>query len=224
MSIDPSLIPLSLHIVAGLCCLLSLGLAGHMVPWRALKDVPQRQHLLFGSLASLLLLWTLSIEAVSGVHIHLLGMTTLTLLMGWPIAIIGGTLVLLIQLLMSPLSLLALPLSWLLTVAIPATTTRLLVVVLRNRGQPNPYLFLLGAGFGGGILSALFAASACGALFALLGLGGWPQTLQRDMALLALAAFPEGFLNGVVMTAITVVNPEWVKTFDERYYQASDQE
>jgi uncharacterized membrane protein len=200
-----------------------LALAVWQADWVAFKRVPQRQHLLFASLAALLVLWTLSIEVAPGMHIHLLGVTALTLMVGWPIAIIGASLVLVIELVIGPEPLMALPLSWLLTVGLPATITRLLVIALRRLGQPNPYLFLFGAGFGGGVLSVVLVAGTWTTLLTLLGQADWQQMLQDHWPVLALAAFPEGFVNGMVITAITVVNPGWVKTFDETYYQHTNE-
>lgn len=222
MLIDPSLIPTFAHILASLCLVISVFVAVWKAPWQAFRRAPQRQHLLFGSLALIVLLWTLSIQIAPGIRVHMLGMTTLTLMLGWPLAIIGGSLILTLKLAIGPMPFLALPLSWLLTVGLPATTSRLLVVGLRHFGGPNPYLFVLGAGFGGGVASVLVVAAASGGLFTILGLTHVFEGLRPMLPLLALAAFPEGFVNGVIVTSITVVKPSWVKTFDESYYQHSE--
>jgi uncharacterized membrane protein len=35
---------------------------------------------------------------------------------------------------------------------------------------------------------------------------------------LPLIMFPEGLLNGIIMTGMMVFHPDWIRTFDARHY------
>ena len=101
---------------------------------------------------------------------------------------------------------------------IPASVSRWLVFVLRRQRQQNLFIFMLGAGFGGGILSMLVVAIVSLALFWLIGQGEWTRNAVENWPLLSLILFPEGFINGMLVTTLTVFYPGLVKTFDDAFY------
>ena len=93
-----------------------------------------------------------------------------------------------------------------------------LVFWLRRRPQSNLFIYLLGAGFGGGALSAL--GLAAGGLLLLESSGDHSRVMAalENWPLMTLIMFPEGFINGMVLSVIVVLNPEAVKTFDSDKY------
>ena len=44
----------------------------------------------------------------------------------------------------------------------------------------------------------------------------------ENWPLIALIAFPEGFINGMLLSVIVVINPEAVKTFDSGKYMGEE--
>ena len=44
------------------------------------------------------------------------------------------------------------------------------------------------------------------------------QELGDDPWFIIVMLFPEGFLNGMLMTILVVYRPEWVSSFDDREY------
>ncbi|MFO7706466.1 MAG: hypothetical protein R6V43_15245 [Halopseudomonas sp.] len=77
-------------------------------------------------------------------------------------------------------------------------------------------------------ISGFFAAGLCGVVTILAGMGlmAWSGQLAMSTApfevigFLLLAAFPEAFINGTVVTGLVVFYPDWVETFDsDRYLQ-----
>ncbi len=201
--------------VAMLSCLTGSALTAN---WNALRKVAERQHVLLGGLVALLLLWLLTLEVIEDVRVHLLGVTSLTLIVGWRFTMIGATLVLLVYVLIQQQPLAAAPLAWLFSVFIPATTTRLLAHVLRRHGLRNLFVYMLGAGFGGGILCVLMVAMTALPVFWLLGQTEWIAMALESWPFILLLMFPEGFINGMLVTAFTVFYPDVVKTFDDEYY------
>ena len=220
MLIDTSLIPGWMNLVAALLLLSGLASALRWAEWRAVSTVPGRIHLL--SLATLfcLALWSLSAPVGDALRLHLLGMTSVTLLVGWRFALLCGSLALLTLLLVSGQPLSMLPIAGLLTILIPASVSRLVLHFLPK--QRNLFLFTLGGGFAGGILSALSVAVAATLLLALAGHDALVQRAAENWPVIVLVLFPEGFINGTLVTAGCVFFPDAVKTFDDQFYLAAD--
>ena len=218
MIVTAELIPLWLNLLLGVGMLLTLAGVAWMAQWSALRAATNRQHVLLGGLLALLLLWLLSFDVTNGVSIHLLGVTSLTLIVGWRFTIVGGTLVLFAYLWMEQQSMLAAPLAWLFSLLIPATVTRLLAHLLRRHGFRNLFVYMLGAGFGGGVLSMLIASLLTLPVFWLMGQTDWLAAALANWPFVLLLMFPEGFINGMLVTAFTVFYPDVVKTFDDDFY------
>lgn len=221
MILDPAWIPLWLQVLMSLVATVGCLGAALTAPWRALFAVPARQHMLFGGTLALLLLRLGTIELADGLRVHLLGITSLTMIVGWRFAVLGASAVLLVQLLVSGLPLAAAPAAWLFGVGLPATISRGIVSALRRQGFRNLFAYLLGAGFGGGLTCVLGIAVTCLPFLWLVGQGALIAPAVAGAPLLPLLMFPEGFLNGMVVTAFTVFWPGVVKTFDDEHYLGS---
>lgn len=59
-------------------------------PWVELFADRRRQHLLFGTAFALFMLWLVRRDFDTGVSYHFIGMTAVTLLLDWPLAIVAG--------------------------------------------------------------------------------------------------------------------------------------
>lgn len=195
-----------------------LAAAAVAAPWRALGAASERQHVFLGGLVALLLLWLLTFQVIEGVWMHLLGVTSLTLIVGWRFAVLGTTLVLAAYLWFQKLSPMTAPLAWLFSVLVPATTTRWLAWLLRRHAFRNPFVYMLGAGFGGGVLTVVVLALLVLPVFALIDRQEWITLSLENWVFVLLVMFPEGFINGMLVTAFTVFYPDLVKTFDTDFY------
>ncbi|MEX5624167.1 energy-coupling factor ABC transporter permease, partial [Pseudomonas syringae] len=60
------------------------------VRWVELFTDRRRQHLLFGTVFRLFALWLVRRDFDTGVSYHFIGMTAVTLLLDWPLAVLGG--------------------------------------------------------------------------------------------------------------------------------------
>jgi len=218
MSIAAHLIPLWLSTALWILLLATCSLAIRYADWRALHQDSTRYHLLFGGILFSLVLWLMSVRVIEAVWIHFLGTTTLTLILGWRFAIIAGTVATLAYTLFIGQSLLAASPAWLLSVALPATVSRWLVHALRKLKSHNLFIYMLGAGFGGGMLSVLVSAIAALPLMWLMGQQDWVAACLANWPFIALLIFPEGFINGMIVTTLTVFYPDLVKTFDDGFY------
>lgn len=218
MTIDQALLPTWLSALCWLFMLVVVAPTLRYADWAALKQVPARMHLLLGGAALCVVLWLLSVRVVEGIWLHLLGMTALTLALGWRFAMLAGTLAMAIYTPLIGQGARALPVAWLLTVAVPASVSRYLVYRLRQLHSRNLFIYMLGAGFGGGLLSVIAVAIVALALLWVSGQHEWVHDALVNWPLIGLLLFPEGFINGMLVTTLTVFYPQALKTFDERHY------
>ncbi len=196
---------------------LTLAWAVWRAPWRKLFQ-PDNFNVFLGACVLVMVLWKLRAGVSPGLDIHFLGITTLVLMFGWEMAVIASTVILAGLTFFGEGVWSDFPANAFVTGIIPATVTAG-VLWLSERFLPRHFFIYVyvGAFFGGAlaiVASALFAAG-------LLWLSGAysPAQLWREfIAYLPLLALPEGFLNGMIMTGLVVLKPEWVATFsDERY-------
>ncbi len=218
MTIGAALLPGWIALVLGLLMLGVTAAAARYADWRALWRVPLRQHLLFGCTCLIVILWLMSVKAIEGLWLHLLGITTLTLVLGWRFAMLAGAAAIVLHTLLIGEPLRAVGPAWLLTVFLPASSSRWLVHALRRVRSRNLYIYMLGAGFGGGLLSVLVVGLAAPPLLWLIGRGDWAAVALANWPMLTLFLFPEGFINGTMVTGLTVFYPQVMKTFDESHY------
>lgn len=218
MHINPGLLPLWLNLTLTLAALALLALAAVSAPWRQVFAVPERMHLIAGGAVACAVLWLMNIRLSGDVTVHLLMVTTLTLVVGWSFSLLAGAAALVAFYLVTALPWQGFPVSLLLTVALPALITRQLARALYRPRLANPFFYILGAGFAGGGLVVVALAGVWLVLFSLLGQDAAVAKATEVWPLLLLMTFSEGFMNGMCIAALAVFYPDAVKTFDDEFY------
>ncbi|MBV0932478.1 energy-coupling factor ABC transporter permease [Marinobacterium weihaiense] len=203
---------------AALFSLLMLLLALRSAPWPVLAGERRLQHLLFGATVSLMLMWTMRAGVSPGLGIHFLGMTTLALMFGWDLAILSGTLALLGMTVIGHESWDTFSVNVLCSVIVPALASIGVLRLVEAKLPRNFFVYLfMCAFFGAGV-----ATAAAGMVMALLlwfdGVYPWGKIYLEYVRFLPLIMFPEGLLNGIIMTAMMAFHPDWIRTFDARLY------
>lgn len=189
--------------------------------WVELFSDPRRQHLLFGTVLALFALWMVRRDFDSGVSYHFLGMTAVTLLLDWPLAVLGGCLAQLGLLALGRQDLAALGINGLLIVALPVLVTEACATRVERAQPRNLFVYIFCSGFFAAALATLVCLLAGMALLWLDGLFAMPEWLGDFIGYLWLTMFPEAFINGTVISALVVFCPEWLETFNRtRYLQA----
>ena len=190
-------------------------------PWLELFSDTRRQHLVFGTVLLLFLLWLVRRDFSSGLSYHFIGMTAVTLLLDWPLAVLGGLLAQLGLLALGKQDFVALGVNGALLVLLPVLVTELCAKWVEHFQPRNLFVYIFCCGF--------FPAALAALLCALLGLGilwvdgifPMPPWLEDFIGYLWLVMFPEAFINGTAVTALVVFCPEWLETFNRtRYLQA----
>ena len=187
-------------------------------PWVELFSDNRRQHLLFGTVFALFLLWLVRRDFDTGVSYHFIGMTAVTLLLDWPLAIVGALVAQLGLVLLGRQDLVAVGVNGALLILLPVLITEC-VAILVERAQPrNPFVYIFCSGFFAAALSALLCLTLSLTLLWYDGLFAMPEWLEDFIGYLWLLIFPEAFINGMVVSALVVFCPEWLETFNRTRY------
>jgi uncharacterized membrane protein len=212
--LEPSLAwPLALAALALLAC---------SVP--GLKEVraaPVRIHLLLGSAVGLAVLWLIRARVDPGLGLHILGVTTVTMLLGWRLALVATALAEVATVVVSVHEALVpgvLAAGWLVSGVVPASISYAVARAARFHLPRNLFVYLFICCFFGSALAV--AAAWLGGLALLWASGHPPPVAAGDSlpAFLPLVLFPEAFINGALMTLLAVYRPDWVRLFDDTWY------
>lgn len=190
-------------------------------PWLELCSDLRRQHLLFGTMLGLFLLWLVRRDFDSGLSYHFIGMTAVTLLLDWPLALLAGLAAQLGLLAIGRQDLAALGVNGVLLVLLPVLVTELCALRVERAQPRNLFVYIFFCGFFPAALATLLTLLGGLGLLWLDGLFPMPPWLDDFAGYLWLVMFPEAFINGTVVTALVVFYPDWLETFNRsRYLQA----
>lgn len=190
-------------------------------PWLELFSDLRRQHLLFGTVLGLFLLWLVRRDFDSGLSYHFIGMTAVTLLLDWPLAIVAGLAAQIGLLAMGRQDLAALGVNGVLLVLIPVLVTELCALRVERAQPRNLFVYIFFCGFFPAALATLLTLLGGLGVVWMDGLFPMPPWLDDFAGYMWLVMFPEAFINGTVVTALVVFYPDWLETFNRsRYLQA----
>lgn len=215
MELSGGLFPVSWLWIFGLSL---LPVYWYALRWLDLKRLQQQSNAFFGSVVFLLVLWALRTELQVGLHWHVSGMVFFTLMWGWSLALVGGALALLGEVLAGLSDWTALAPNLWLQVVLPASLTMVVLGLTRAWLPKHFFVFVfVNAFFCGGLMAAVLALAAALLLF-LSGAYPWASLGNEFLVLIPLMVFPEAFINGGITTVLVGLRPQWVSSFrDEEY-------
>lgn len=217
MELNGELLSIEARQAFWLAWVLCLGLAFWLAPWRRFRH-DQPLHLFAGTAVGLMILWSMRTAVLPGLEFHLLGMTTATLMLGWSLAVLAGTIALVAVTIAGFGDWSGLPVNALLTVLLPATLTQSLLVLVRSALPKHFFVYVFINAFLAGGMVVLAAAYL--AVWVLVGAEAVSLSDLRQgfLPFLPLMLFPEAFVNGFLMSVMVGLRPEWVTSFrDEEY-------
>ncbi|WP_222909309.1 MULTISPECIES: energy-coupling factor ABC transporter permease [Pseudomonadaceae] len=190
-------------------------------PWVELFSDTRRQHLLFGAVLAIFLLWLVRRDFESGLSFHFIGLTAVTLLLDWPLAMLAAFVAQMALVVTGHQQLTALGLNGVLLVLIPVTVTEICALAVERTQPRNLFVYIFFSGFFAAGLAALFCILAGLGVLLLDGRYPMPPWLNDFAGYIWLVMFPEAFINGTVVSALVVFYPDWMETFNRtRYLQA----
>lgn len=190
--------------------------------WQKLRQESDYQHFVFSSAIILFCLWALKAGIHQGLDIHLLGMTVLTLCHGPKIAIWIAILPLAMMVGFDFLPLADVGLYAVTTVIIPAFVSYLIFWLSYQYLQHHLFIYFFVAGFLNGAVTMVIHLCVVSAGYWISGLHSW-QVIESNYLLMAvLVWFPEGMINGMALTILSMYRPHWLRTFYDREYLSSE--
>ncbi|QRY81456.1 energy-coupling factor ABC transporter permease [Pseudomonas sp. PDNC002] len=190
-------------------------------PWLELVSDFRRQHLVFGTMLGLFLLWLVRRDFASGVSFHFIGMTAVTLLLDWPLAIIVGLVAQLGLCAIGRQDWAAIGINGILLILIPVLITEVAAILVERRQPRNLFVYIFCSGFFPAALAAVCSLMLGLGLLWMDGLFPMPPWIEDFIGYLWLIMFPEAFINGTIVTGLVVFYPDWLETFNRtRYLQA----
>ena len=195
-------------------------------PWGKLKSSLGLQHLCFGASVILMMIWSVNADVAEGVSIHFLGMTALTLVMGWDLAIVCASVALVVTTL-SKVGIAGLEslhywnnfaANGVITIVLPVVIAQLTVTWAQSNLPKNFFVYLFVCGFFCAGLTAVLVGFAVSLTLLFGDVYPWLKIQQDVVSIIVLTVFPEGLLNGILLTAIMVFYPDWIRSFDAKAY------
>lgn len=194
-----------------------LAIAIRLAPWARLGEEVQR-HVYLGSCVALMLLWTIKTPILPGIEYHYLGATLLTLMFGWPLAVLGMSVVLAGALLAGGTDWAAYPVNALLMGVVPVAVTHATLRAAERYLPANFFIYVFVVAYWGAALAAAAAVLAASAVLWLADAYTPGQLGEKYSPLLVLLTVPEAFITGMLVTLMVVYRPSWVDSFDDNRY------
>ncbi|WP_175652029.1 energy-coupling factor ABC transporter permease [Pseudomonas sp. Marseille-P9899] len=189
--------------------------------WVELFTDSRRQHLFLGTVFALFALWLVRRDFETGLSYHFIGMTAVTLLLDWPLAVLGAVMAQNGLVLLGRPDLAAMGVNGVLLIGLPVLVTEVCAMLVERAQPRNLFVYIFCSGFFAAALSALVCLLASLGVLWLDGRFVMPVWLEDFIGYLWLVLFPEAFINGMVVSALVVFCPEWLETFNRtRYLQA----
>lgn len=211
-------LPLWTHILSAAIVAAFAARAAWRIPWRVLAAHPRTLHIFCAAILILALLPMMRIGTQPGLALHLSGITAATLVMGRRLALLAGLAAHILLCAAGRNDWQALALQSLIHVLLPVSVSYGFCRLLQKILPHNPFIFTLGAGFFGGIL-ALCAVMLAQSLAYYAGGIYTPDVLwEKYLKFLPVIIYPEGFFNGVLITAMVAFHADWISCFNRRSY------
>ncbi|MGI1669389.1 MAG: energy-coupling factor ABC transporter permease [Neptuniibacter sp.] len=218
MNFSESLLSSSWYWGGALVYLVALFFAVRSAPWQVIANNRILQHMLFGATVLLLVLWSMRAGISPGLGIHFLGLTVMTLVFGWDLAVLASSVVLVGMALIGKESWGSLFIHGVCYVLLPVATTYAIYRFVESHMAKNFFIFLFIGGFIGAGISTAVGGLATSAVLVIDGVYDFDKVFLEYIRYLPLIMFPEGLLNGIFLTGMMVFHPDWVRYFDASRY------
>jgi len=216
--IDSDVLNTGWRIASWLLASLVLVAAASRAPWQAWHSRPRNQHVFLGSLTAVAIVWSMQAGITAGLAMHFLLVTTLTLMHGWRLTVLGVAVILLGLAATGRGALMTMAVNLLCIGFVPAVVTAGIHRLVEARLPNNYFVYFFVTVFAG---SAIAFNAAGFARLGVLVTAGAPiegHIGPEYVIWLPMMSFAEAFLNGMLMAILVVYRPDWVQSFDDRRY------
>ena len=217
MHINNSLLPNDLLLFADFIWLLVLVQAIRSAPWQVFLARSTGQHVFAGASLCLFLMWNFAIEVRPALGFHFLGVTAYTLMFGWSLGVIGTSLVM-VAVTFTAGDWSALALNALLIGVLPVSVSYGVYALVHLHLPRHLLIYIFLCTFFNAMLAASVVVLALVVLLIATDTYSFRRISSDYLPFIPLYPFPEGLLNGMTITALIGVRPDWLKTYDDEIY------
>lgn len=189
------------------------------IDWRAFSKDNTLQHSFFGVAVALGFVWQFRAGISPGLAIHIFGITVITLMLGWGLAVLAGLLALVITVITGREPLMMFAANGLVTVMVPALVSHGIMLWERHRDFRNFFAYIFFCGFFGAGISVAAAGTVMCLMLWTSGVYTFGELVHEYVRYLPLFMIPEGFANGAFVTGLMVLHPDRLTTLDQRRYR-----
>ncbi len=218
LHIPAELMPTSVLWLLNALFLTMLIYAASKTPFKKFLENVSGQHVYFGAMVALFLLWGIKAGISPGLGFHHLGATLFTLMFGWPLAIFGLSIIMLASVLLQHNELISLGANGVLSIIIPVMVSYGILRLSQKFLPDNFFIYIfIAAFFGAGIA---VAASRLASIVLLSLIDAYPlaKLIEESLLYTPMFMFPEMFITGMLISIFVVYRPDWVVTFDDERY------
>ena len=219
MGMTDNLLSTSQWLITAVLFAMILLKAVRSVDWPALRRDNALQHSFFGAAVILGFVWQLRAGISPGLAIHIFGITVITLMLGWALAVLAGLLALVITVITGREPLLMFAANGLITVMVPALVSHGIMLWERRRNFRNFFAYIFFCGFFGAGLSVAAAGMVMCLMLWSSGTYSFDELVHEYLRYLPLFMIPEGFINGTFVTGLMVFHPDRLSTLDQSRYR-----
>lgn len=176
------------------------------------------QHLVFGSAASLFVLWMFRAGIYDGLSVHFLWLSALPLVLGFRWAIFSASLALIGVTLAGQEHFNMLGVNFLLGVLSPIALTYGIYSLTFHKLPRHTFVYIFLCAFIPGALSIALKMFSLSGYYFLDDVYSWYTVKDNYLILTTLMLFPEAMFNGMTITLMIIYKPEWVYTFYDKLY------
>ncbi len=181
------------------------------------KDKHQ-QHLVFGTAATLFVLWMFRAGIFDGLNVHILGLSAVTLMLGFRYAVITATLTLVGATAAGYGSWQSIGVNGVFGVLLPIGITYLVLMLTFHRIARHLFVYIFLCAFFPGALSTALKILTLSGYYYADNLYSWDTIYNNYLLLTPLLVFPEALINGMAITILVIYQPKWVYTFQDKFY------
>ncbi len=185
---------------------------------RTLAKDKRLQHRLFGTSTALFILWLFRVSIHDGLVMHFLGLTALTLILGFRWSLISATAVLLALTGLGYENLESFGVNGLLGILLPLIASYSIYTVTFHKMQRHLFIYIFLCAFLAGAISIALKMGLMSAYFYVDDLYAWDVITYNYTQMIILLVFQEAFFNGMLMTCLIIYKPQWVYTFSDKFY------
>ncbi len=186
--------------------------------YRQLFKRPELRQQIGVCILVLFLLWALKTGIQPGLDVHFLGLTALTLMLGWRLSIVVAPLALVLLTVFGLYAWQDFSVNLFLGMIVPICFTYFLFLLTYSYLSRHLFVYIFVAAFFNAALTIVVQMFSFAVYYKLVGAFPWHVVMDDYFAIVLLMLFPEGVLNGMCIAGLVAYKPVWVTTFLDRDY------